>query len=141
MPDYGQHEGQPARGLNPVEERHRRWDAKATTPDTITIKTEPLVAGEAIKAGTEVIIKGGKLYARPATDLEKMTKRRDELLVAVGNLQEELTVVRAEMVRTQKSADNRQGHLSAQLSAALREVETLKGKLNNAHVQGLIDNA
>lgn len=110
-------------------------------PAFLFVDDKPLVAGEAIKAGTEVIISDGKLYARPATDLELMTRERDELMVEVGDLQSQVHALRAEMVRTQKSADNRQGHLSAQLSAALREVETLKGKLNNIHVQKLIDNA
>lgn len=99
-------------------------------PPFLFVNDKPCVTGEAIKAGTEVIIKDGKLYARPATDLELMTKERDELMVEVGDLQSQVHALRAEMVHIQKSADNRQDHLSAQLSAALRENMALQGRLN-----------
>lgn len=101
--------------------------------------TDPLVAGEAIPAGTEVIIKDGKLYARPATPLELMTKQRDELLVALDQqradfrlemtlLTEALDQAKKTLTATESTRDN----YSRQISDLIRKNNDLRMEYGDA---------
>lgn len=93
-------------------------------PAFLFIDDKPCVTGEAIKAGTEVIIKDGKLYARPATELEKMTTRRDELLAALAERNERVETLSERLRLTERARDS----YSGQLSAALRTIRDLEAR-------------
>lgn len=87
-----------------------------------------IVAGEAIPAGTEVIIKDGKLYARPATPLEEMTKQRDEALVALRERNERVETLAERLALAEKARDS----YSRQLSDLIRQNRALQERINNA---------
>lgn len=90
--------------------------------------TDPLVAGEVIPAGTEVIIKDGKLYARPATPLELMIKQRDEALVALKERNERVETLAERLALAEKARDS----YSRQLSDLIRQNRALQERINNA---------